>query len=160
MADTRGVIRAERMAVWLIAVLAVAGLGALAVGPGADFRTETPTVEPNFSYDSGTSAVTVAHTGGDSITGTNAVVTVLVTDSDRNATSRFRWQDGPDGSSFVVDDPSVDSDGDGNVLDGDGSVGFTFAPGDTIEVVWRGRLLGAPETQTTQLGKFIIPGTA
>jgi hypothetical protein len=158
MADTRGVVRAERMAMWLIAVLAIAGLGALAIGPGADFRTETPTVATNFSYDSGASAVTVTHTGGDSLTGSHSVVTVLVTDSDRNATSRFRWHNVSDGSSFSVDDPSVDSDSDGNVLDGNGSVGFTFAPGDTIEVVWRGRLLGAPENQTDQLGEFTVPG--
>lgn len=160
MADTRGVVRAERLAVWLLAVLAVAGLGVLAVGPGADLRTATPTVAIEGGYDADTSAVTVTHAGGDTLAGKQTAVVIRVTDVDENATSRFRWhRDGgvSEGETFTIDDPAVDSNGDQNVLDGDGSVGFTFAPGDTVVVLWTGRTLGAPETHTAQLGEFTIP---
>jgi len=146
---------AERVAVWLLAALALAALAALVVGPGAEFRTATPSVTVEESFDAADGSVTLTHAGGDTLSSRSTdELAVVVTDADTNATTRLTWADdsgglplGP-GGSFTVDDPSVDSNGDENFLDGDGSVGFYFEPGDTVEVVWTGRLVGAPDTVT------------
>lgn len=162
----RGVVTAERLAVWVLAALVVVGLAALVVGPGAELRTATPTVKIDGGYDAETGSVTVTHAGGDRLTDTATdELAVVVTDTDRNVTARLTWASDSKGlpvaagDSFTVDDPSVDSDGDGNYLDADGSVGFYLEDGDTVEVVWTGRLIGAPNERTTTLGSVTVETT-
>ncbi|WP_254280130.1 hypothetical protein [Haloarcula marina] len=161
--DTRGVVTVERVAVWVLAALAVTGLAALAYGPGADLRTAAPDVTVDGSYDADASAVTVSHAGGDTLTATSTTdVAVVVTDASRNATTTLVWATEARGlpvsagDSFTVDDPSVDADGDGDYLDGDGSVGFYLDDGDTVAVVWTGRLVGAPDERTATLGTVTV----
>lgn len=156
LSDRRGGMAAERVAVWLLAALALAALAALVVGPGAEFRTATPSVTVDGSYDAADGAVTLTHAGGDTLSSRSTdELAVVVTDADTNATTRLTWADDSgglplsEGASFTVDDPSVDSNGDENFLDGDGSVGFYLESGDTVAVVWTGRLVGAPDTVTT-----------
>jgi hypothetical protein len=161
--DTRGAVTAERVVVWILAVLAFAALSALVVGPAAEYRTATPTVEIEGSYDASTGTVTVTHAGGDDLTARSTTRLALVaTDADRNATTRLTWADESgglplsEGDSITVDDPRVDSDSDGNYLDGDRSVGFVFDSGDTVSVVWTGRLIGTPGEQTTTFGTVTV----
>lgn len=156
LSDCRGGVTAERVAVWLLAALVLAALAALVVGPGAEYRTATPTVTVDGSYDAADGSVTLTHAGGDELTRrSTSELAVVVTDADENATTRLTWADDDsglpltEGDTFTVDDPRVDSNGDGNFLDGDGSVGFYLEAGDTVEVVWTGRLVGAPDTVTT-----------
>ncbi|QIO22332.1 hypothetical protein [Haloarcula sp. JP-L23] len=165
---TRGVVTVERVAVWLLAALAIAGLAALVAGPGADLRTATPSVDVQGTYDVEAGSITVSHTGGDRLTATSTTeLAVVVTDADRNATTTLLWADEASefpvttGDSVTVDDPRVDSDGDGDYLDGDGSVGFYLESGDTVAVVWTGRLVGAPNERTATLGTVTVgDGTA
>jgi FlaG/FlaF family flagellin (archaellin) len=163
--DTRGVVTVERIAVWVLAILAVAGLAALVVGPGAEYRTATPDVSFEGNYNASTGAVTLTHAGGAELTGQSTTrLSVAVTDADTNATTRLTWANDStlpvgEGDSFTVDDPTVDSNDDRNVLDGDGSVGFRFQTGDTVEVVWTGRLIGAPNERTTTLRTVTIENT-
>jgi len=156
LSDRRGGVTAERVAVWLLAALAVAALAALVVGPGAEYRTATPSVSIDGSYDAADGSVTLTHAGGDELTQRSTTeLAVVVTDADTSETTRRTWADEEqgfplsEGDAFTVDDPRVDSDGDGNYLDGDGSVGFYLEDGDTVEVVWSGRLVGAPDIVTT-----------
>jgi len=153
--DSRGVVTVERVAVWLLAILAIAGLAALVVGPGADYRTAAPSVDIEGSYTATSGVVTLTHDGGDELTARSTTrLAVYVTDADTNATTRLTWANGStlplsEGATFAVDDPRVDSNGDQNFLDGDGSVGFSLADEDTVEVVWTGRLIGAPGERST-----------
>ncbi|WP_276271209.1 hypothetical protein [Haloarcula litorea] len=156
--DGRAVVTVERVAVWGLAALAVAGLVALAVGPGATLRTAAPDATFETAFDADDGAVTVTHTGGGRLgAGATDELAVVVTDADRNATTTVVWAAGPDefpvaaGDSLTVDDPSVDANGDGDYLDGDRSVGFYLDRGDEVAVVWTGRLLGAPDTRTATL---------
>lgn len=161
--DTRGAVTVERVVVWVLAALAFAALAALVVGPAAEYRTATPSVDIEGSYDASTGTITVTHAGGDELTSRSTTRLALVaTDADRNATTRLTWADESgglplaQGDSVTVDDPRVDSDDDGNFLDGDRSVGFVFDAGDTIEVVWTGRLVGTPGEQTTTFGTVTV----
>lgn len=161
--DTRGAVTAERVAVWALAVLAVVALAALVVGPAAEYRTAAPSVGIEGSYDASTGTVTVTHAGGDELTARSTGRLALVaTDTDRSATTRLTWateSDGlpvSEGDLITVDDPRVDSNDDGNYLDGDTSVGFMFDSGDTVAVVWTGRLIGAPDEQTATLGTVTV----
>lgn len=152
----RGAVTAERIAVWGLAALALAGLAALVVGPGADLRTAAPsaTIDGQFDAEAGTVTLTYA---GDTLTDTaTRELALVVTDADRNATTRLTWADESQlpvggGDTVTVDDPRVDADGDGNYLDGDASVGFYLEPGDTVALRWTGRPIGAPSEQTTTL---------
>ncbi|MBX0285992.1 type IV pilin [Haloarcula salinisoli] len=157
--DARAAVPVERIAVWGVAVLAVAAFAGLVVGPGADFRTAAPSADFEGSYNNTTGTVTVTHAGGDDLTGESVVV--VVTDADGDTTTRLLWANEStlpvtEGDSFAVDDPLADTDGDGNYLDGDGSVGFYLEPGDTVAVVWTGRLTGAPETRTATLETITV----
>ncbi len=157
--DARAAATVERIAVWGVAVLAVAALAGLVVGPGADLRTAAPSADFEGSYDNATGAVTVTHAGGDDLTGES--VALVVTDADNDTTTRLLWANEStlpvtEGDSVTVDDPRVDSNGDGNYLDADRSVGFYLEPGDTVDVVWTGRLTGAPETRTETLETITI----
>ncbi|EMA28750.1 hypothetical protein [Haloarcula japonica] len=153
----RGLVTVERVAVWGLAALAVAGLVALVVGPGADLRTASPSVAIDGQFDAETGAVTLTHAGGDRLTDTSTrALELVVTDADRNRSTTLTWAESDQlpvgsGDTVVVDDPRVDSDGDGNYLDGDGSVGFYLDSGDTVAVRWTGRPLGAPDERTTTL---------
>ncbi len=161
--DARGAVTVERIAVWGAAALVVAALAALVVGPGADFATAAPSADFEGSYDDATGAVTVTHDGGDRLAGgiTHSLV-LVVTDADNGTTTRLPWANESsglpitEGDTFTVDDPRVDADGDGDYLDGDGSVGFYLSTGDTVEVVWTGRLTGAPDTQTETLDTVTV----
>lgn len=164
--DARAAVTVERIAVWGAAVLAVAAFAGLLVGPGAEFRTAAPTVDFEGSYDDATGTVAVTHAGGDSLAGgSTQSVALVVTDADNGTTTRLQWANASsglpiaEGDSFAVDDPRVDADEDGNYLDADGSVGFYLAPGDTVDVVWTGRLTGAPDTRTATLDTITV-GTA
>ena len=107
------------------------------------------------SYTATSGVVTLTHDGGDELTARSTTrLAVYVTDADTNATTRLTWANGStlplsEGATFAVDDPRVDSNGDQNFLDGDGSVGFSLADEDTVEVVWTGRLIGAPGERST-----------
>jgi len=165
--DARAAVTVERIAVWGVAVLVVAALAVLVVGPGADLRTAAPAADFEGSYDESTGTVTVTHAGGDSLTGgATQSVAVVVIDADNGTTTRLPWANESsglpvaEGDTFTVDDPRVDADGDGNYLDADGSVGFYLEPGDTVEVVWTGRLTGAPETRTATLDTITVGNAA
>jgi hypothetical protein len=154
----RGLVTVERVAVWGLAALAVAGLVALVVGPGADLRTSAPSVSIDGEFDAETGTVTLTHAGGDRLTGTSThALELVVTDADRNRSATLTWAEADQlpvesGDTIVLDDPGVDSDDDGNYLDGDVSVGFFLDSGDTVAVRWTGRPLGAPDERTTTLG--------
>ncbi|WP_324758519.1 hypothetical protein [Haloarcula montana] len=158
----RGGITAERLAIWTLAGLAIAGLAALAVGPGADLRTSAPDITVETAFDAETGSVTLTHAGGDRLTGASTHrLSVVLTDADRNATTTVVWADGSQlpveqGESFTVDDPRVDSDGDGDYLDSDASVGFYLEAGDTVAVVWTGRPLGAPDERSITVGEVTL----
>ena len=161
--DARAGVTVERIFVWGATVLVVAALAGLVVGPGADFRTATPTADFEGSYDNATGSVTVTHAGGDSLAGRSTQsVALVVTDADTNSTTRLRWANESSGlpvsagDSISVDDPRVDSDDDGDYLDADRAVGFYLEAGDTVEVAWTGRLLGAPETRTETLDTITV----
>ncbi|MFC7020031.1 MULTISPECIES: hypothetical protein [Haloarcula] len=165
--DARAALPLERLAVWGLAVLAVVALAGLVVGPGADLRTDSPDVVVEAEFDAETGAVTLTHAGGDRLTGTATdELAVAVTDADRNATTTVVWADESalpvgEGAQFVVDDPRVDSDGDGDFHDGDATVGFHLEAGDTVAVVWTGRPLGAPDTRTETLATVpLVNGTS
>ncbi|MBV0900631.1 hypothetical protein [Haloarcula salina] len=153
---SRGAVTVERIVVWGLAALALAGLAALVVGPGADLRTAAPsaTVEGQFDAETGTVTLTYA---GDTLTDTaTRELALVVTDADRNASTRLTWADESRlpveaGDTLIVDDPRVDADGDGSYLDGDASVGFHLEAGDTVALRWIGRPLGAPSERTTTL---------
>jgi hypothetical protein len=159
---TRGAITAERLAIWTLAVLAIAGLAALAVGPGADLRTSAPEITVETTFDADAGAVTLTHAGGDRLTDTAThALSVAVTDADRNATTTVVWAEESElpverGDSFTVDDPRVDGDGDGDYLDGDASVGFYLEPGDTVAVVWTGRPFGAPDERSVVVAETTL----
>ena len=158
----RGVVTLERVTVWGLAILAVAALAGLAVGPGADLRTDAPSITVESEFDAETGTVTLAHAGGDRLTGTaTRDLTVVVTDASAERATTLTWASADDlplgeGAQFVVDDPRVDADGDGDYLDGDASVGFYLESGDTVQVVWTGRLLGAPDQQTTTIATVTL----
>jgi hypothetical protein len=165
--DARAALTLERLAVWGLAVLAVVALAGLVVGPGADLRTDAPDVVVEGEFDAQAGTVRLTHAGGDRLTGTATDrLAVAVTDTDRNATTRVIWANGStlpvgEGTQFVVDDPRVDSDGDGDFHDGDATVGFHLEAGDTVTVVWTGRLIGAPETRTETLATVtLVDGTS
>jgi len=153
---SRGVVTVERIAVWGLAALALAGLAALVVGPGADLRTAAPSATVDGQFDAETGTVTLTYEGETLTDTATRELTVVVTDADRNASTRLTWADEgrlpvSGGDTLAVDDPRVDADGDGNYLDGDASVGFYLEPGDTVTLRWTGRPLGAPGERTATL---------
>jgi FlaG/FlaF family flagellin (archaellin) len=158
-------VTVERVVAWLLALAAMAALAGLVVGPGADYRTATPSVDIEGEYNATAGTVTLTHAGGDELTARSTTrLAVHVTDADTDATTRLTWANESSlplgsGATFTVDDPRVDSNGDRNFLDGDASVGFFFDDGDTVEVVWTGRLVGQPDERSTTLGTVTIGNT-
>ena len=152
--DERGGL--QRPVIWVLVVLVTAAAAGSVVYFADDVRRDVPDSEFVFDYDSETATVTAQHIGGQAITDrTTKNLTLVFTDASAGTTSRVVWVSdvgGPiergfgypieEGDSFSVDDPSVDSNGDENVLDADGSVGFAFDSGDEVRVVWTGSRLG------------------
>lgn len=157
----RGALALERLVVWGLAVLVVVALAGLAVGPGSDLRVAAPEVTVDGEFDAEAGAVTLTHSG-DRLTGTATDrLVVVATDTDRNVSTTVVWANAStlpvgEGDQFVVDDPRVDSDGDGDFHDGDATVGFHLEAGDTVAVVWTGRLVGAPDTRTETLSTVTL----
>ena len=155
--DERGAVPVERLLVWGLAILVFVALAGLVVGPGADLRTDTPDLTLGSEYNAQAGTVRLVHAGGDEFTGLSTDrLRVVAFDSDQNESVSVVWANESRlpvdrGAQFILDDPTVDTNGDGNFDDGDASVGFHFEAGDRIAVVWTGRTLGAPGTRTATL---------
>jgi len=146
----------QRPVIWLVVLVVAAAAAGSVVLYADEVRRDTPNSEFEFAFDSGTATVTVEHVGGQAITDrTTKNLTLEFVDVSANTTSRVVWVSdvgGPiergygypiqAGYSLSVDDPTIDSNGDENVLDAQGSVGFVFAPEDEIRVVWTGSRFG------------------
>jgi len=164
--DVRGAVGAERVAAWFLVLLAAGFAVAIVLQPGL-IAASPPDATFSGSYDEATGTLTLQHAGGDAIEdGPTSSLVVVVTDADGESAQNVTWAaDGGDavaaypvesGDSIAVDDPSVDSDDDGNAFDGDATVGFELDDGDTAAVVWRGRPLGAPGEVTTTLDTVTV----
>lgn len=163
--DERGSVGAERIAVWLIPLLAVGFVAAAVVQPGLIAATP-PEASFAGSYNAETNTLQVEHAGGDAVrAGPTSSLVLVVADVDGGTTQNVSWatDEGESvsgypvkpGDSIAIDDPSVDSDGDGNTFDGDATVGFELDD-DTVAVVWRGRPLGAPGQESATLETLTI----
>ncbi|MEF8851097.1 MAG: hypothetical protein V5A44_12585 [Haloarculaceae archaeon] len=160
-ADERGGL--QRPVVWLVVLVVAAAAAGSVVLFADEVRRDVPNSEFAVSFDEETRTVTAEHAGGQAITDRTTRRLVLVfEDASAGTTSRVVWVSdvgGPikrgfdypveAGDSFSVDDPTVDADGDENVLDADGSVGFSFDSGDTVRVVWTGSRLGGSARTVT-----------
>lgn len=152
--DERGGL--QRPVIWLVVLVVAAAAAGSVVLFADEVRRDVPNTEFDFSFDEETRTVTVEHAGGQTISDRTTKRLVLeFEDTSAGTTSRVVWVSdvgGPiergfdypvaAGDTFSVDDPSVDADGDENVLDADGSVGFSFESGDRVRVVWTGSRLG------------------
>jgi len=165
--DERGGV--QRLVIWVV-VLAVAAAAAGSVALFADeVRRDVPDSEFEFAFDEETRTVTVEHAGGQAITDrTTKNLTLAFEDASAGTASRVVWVSdvgGPiergfdypveQGDTFSVDDPTVDADGDENVLDADRSVGFSFESGDRVRVVWTGSRFGG-DVRTVTLANATI----
>jgi len=146
----------QRPVIWLVVLVVAAAAAGSVVYFADDVRRDVPDSEFVLDFDSETATVTVEHAGGQAITDrTTKNLTLVFDDASAGTTSRVMWVSdvgGPiergsgypveTGDSLSVDDPTVDSNGDENVLDADGSVGFAFDSGDRVRVVWTGSRFG------------------
>jgi len=146
----------QRPVIWLVVLVVAAGAAGSVMMFADDVRRDVPNSEFAFDFDSETATVTVEHSGGQAITDrTTKDLTLVFEDVNAGTTSRVVWISdvgGPiergsgypveDGDALSVDDPTVDSNGDENVLDAEGSVGFAFESGDEVRVVWTGSRFG------------------
>jgi hypothetical protein len=153
----------QRPVIWLVVLVVAAAAAGSVVIYADEVRRDTPNSEFEFSFDSETATVTVEHAGGQTITDrTSKNLTLEFVDVSANTTSRVVWVSdvgGPiergygypieEGDSLSVDDPTVDADGDENVLDAEGSVGFPFESADRVRVVWAGSRFGGPVRTVT-----------
>jgi hypothetical protein len=158
--DERGGV--ERWVVWLVAAAGVAGLVGSVAYLDDELRRDSPDADFSVAFDAETGTVTVEHAGGDSIADrTTERLSVVVLDSSTGTSAETVWvSDSPGatkrgagypvapGDSLTVDDPSVDSNGDGNYLDAERSAGFYLESGDSVRVVWTGSMRGAERTVT------------
>ncbi|PSP95389.1 type IV pilin [Halobacteriales archaeon QS_4_62_28] len=158
MADLRAFLRAvfgvERVAAWLVAGAALALVLTVATATGGSLLLGPPAATFDGTYDASENAVTITHAGGDRITA--GEVTLAITNATGDQTTTVVWtraSDDPlgEGNSVTVDDPTVDSDGDGNYFDGDRTVEFPVTEGATVTINWTGRPFGAPEATTVTL---------
>ncbi|MFB6170574.1 MAG: hypothetical protein ABEJ06_05440 [Haloarculaceae archaeon] len=142
----RALVDAERLVVWVLAALVVAAVaGEAFVLADGGLAAERPQARFECDYDADAALLTVTHFRGDHVTdaGTRALL-VHARDADAGNRANLTWA--ANGTGFTVaagdrfrlDDPSVDSNGDGNYFDGDATVGWHFAPGDSVEVQWVG----------------------
>ncbi len=165
--DGRGAVGTERIAVWIVAILAVAGVVTLVVQPGV-IAASPPDAAFEGRYDAETNTFQLIHDSGDVIErGPTTSVVVVVEDAESDATHNVTWVAGGDdgvgsypvepGSSLLIDDATVDANDDGSTFDADATVGFELGGGDTATVVWRGRPMGAPGNATVTLDTVTIP---
>jgi hypothetical protein len=158
--DERGGV--ERWVVWLVAVAVVVGLVGSVVYLDDELRRDSPGADFSVSFDAEAGSVTVEHAGGGAIADrTTERLSVVVSDSSAGTSAEVVWvsdsaglsKRGTEypvapGNSLTVDDPSVDSNGDGNYLDAERSVGFYLESGDSVRVVWAGSMGGTERTVT------------
>ncbi|QLH84388.1 hypothetical protein [Halosimplex pelagicum] len=158
--DERGGV--ERWVVWLVALAVVGGLVGSVVYLDDELRRDSPGADFSVSFDADAGALTVEHAGGDAITDrTTERLSVAVLDGSTGTSEEVVWvSDSPSatkrgvgypvrpGDSLTVDDPSVDSNGDGSYLDAERSVGFYLESGDSVRVVWTGSMRGTTQTVT------------
>jgi hypothetical protein len=158
----------ERFAAWLIVTaVAVAVVGFVAVVGGA-IATDAPDATVSGDYDAATNTLTLTHDGESIRASETHALVVTVADNETANRHNVTWvaDEAPAAASYpvtagdtlVVDDYTVDATGDGNVFDGDATVGFVLNEGDTATVVWRGRPLGAPDARTETLGTVTVEG--
>lgn len=164
--DERGAVGAERVVAWLLALLAAGFAVAVVLQPGV-IAASPPDATFSGSFDEETGTLQIEHVGGDAIrSGPTSSLVVVVTDADEAGTQNVTWvADESDslaaypvesGDAIAIDDPSVDTDDDGDAFDGNATVGFELDEGDTATVVWRGRPLGAPKEISTVLNSFSV----
>jgi hypothetical protein len=152
--DLRDSLRAafgvERLAIWVVAALAVAVVVSVASASGG--LVSPPSASFEADYDAGANAVTIGHTGGNTLTATQ--LAIVVTDTSSHTTT-VSWPAAGErvrrGDDATIDDPTVDSDGDGNYFDADATVGFELTGDATVRIDWTGRPFGAPEQTTVTL---------
>lgn len=151
-----------RWVVWLVVLAVTAGVVGSVVSFGDALRRDSPDTDFSVSFDADAGALTVTHAGGDSVSDrTTRQLSVVVVDGNTANRERVVWVADSSGEtkrgvgypvrsgdSLTVDDPSVDSDGDESYLDGDRSVGFYLASGDSVRVVWEGSLRGSVRSVT------------
>lgn len=164
--DERGTIGAERVAVWILALLAIGLVVGIVMQPGV-IAASPPEATFSGSFDEETNTLQIEHTAGDSIrNGPTSSLVVVVSDGDSASTKNVTWvADDADalaaypvesGDSIAIDDATVDSDDDGDAFDGDATAGFEFDEGDTAAIVWRGRPFGAPDRVSATLDRVTI----
>jgi len=158
--DERGGV--ERWVVWLVALAVVGGLVGSVVVFGDELRRDSPGADFSVTFDDETGTLTVEHAGGDAVSDrTTERLSVAVRDSSTGTSEEVVWvSDAPGatkrgvgypirpGDTLTVDDPSVDSNGDGSYLDAERSVGFYLESGDSVAVVWTGSMRGTTRTET------------
>lgn len=158
--DERGGV--ERWVVWLVALAVVGGLVGSVVYLDDELRRDSPGADFSTSFDAETGTMTVEHAGGDAITDrTTERLSVVVLDGSAGTSESVVWVSDSPGTtergagypirpadSLTIDDPSVDSDGDGSYLDAERSVGFYLESGDSVRVVWTGSMRGTTQTVT------------
>ncbi|QPV62364.1 hypothetical protein I7X12_16715 [Halosimplex litoreum] len=158
--DERGGV--ERWVVWLVALAVVGGLVGSVVYLDDELRRDSPGADFSVSFDSQTGTMTVEHAGGDPIVDrTTERLSLVVLDGSTGTTEEVVWvSDAPGatkrgvgypvrpGDSLTIDDPRVDSDGDGSYLDAERSVGVYLESGDSVRVVWTGSMRGTTQTVT------------
>jgi hypothetical protein len=164
--DERGAVGAERVDAWMLVLLAVGFTVAVVLQPGV-IAASPPDASFSGTFAADTNTLQVEHDGGDAIrSGPTSSLVLVVSDAETDSARNVTWV-ADDGSSLAaypvepgdgvaIDDPTVDSDGDGDAFDGDAPVGFELGPGDTVRVVWLGRPLGAPDQVTTTLDRVTI----
>lgn len=164
--DERGAVGAERVAAWILVLLAVGLTVAIVLEPGV-IAASPPDASFSGAFDEETNTLRIEHAGGEPIGDEHtASLVVVVSDGDGDVARNVTWvaDEGDSlgtypvesGDTIAIDDATVDSDDDGSAFDGDATVGFELDEGDTATVVWRGRPLGAPDTVTTTLDTVTI----
>lgn len=163
LAGNSRALAVERWVVWLLVLALTVSVVGSVVYFADEFRADNPEADFSVAFDAEAGMLTVEHVGGDSISDrTTRQLSVVVVDGNTGNTESVAWvrdRDGPtkrgagypvrSGDSLTVDDPRVDSNGDENYLDGDRSVGFYLADGDSVRVVWTGSMRGGEVRSVT-----------
>jgi len=153
----RAVLGVERVGAWVVAGLTVALVATVATA-GVPTISEPPAADFETTYDDTAQQYTIAHAGGGAVPAGDALTVTL---SDGQHTTNVTWADEggvttfpvEEGEIITIDDPQVDSDGDGDYFDGDATVGFELRGDETITIRWTGRPFGAPDTRTVVLSE-------
>ncbi|MFB6140602.1 MAG: hypothetical protein ABEJ26_09235 [Halosimplex sp.] len=158
--DERGGV--ERWVIWLVVLAITVAVVGSVLYFGDELRRDSPGAEFSVSFDAEAGALTVEHAGGDSIVDrTTRSLSVVVLDRSTGNSEEVVWVSDPggpvkrggaypvrEGDTLTVDDPSVDSNGDGSYLDAERSVGFYLESGDSVRVVWTGSMRGEVRSVT------------